>query len=337
MPKPVYTKLQDQPPKRRIGSLVGLALSVILAFFIYSQRQAIYDYTRLYNYQAPAEVAALAEATTMTDEGRHLFYINHPQLQDKAAFNQSCPNNGGEQTIVLGCYQSPQAGIYLFKVTDPQLNGVEEVTAAHEMLHGAYDRLGSKERQRIDKLLQDYFATVQDERLKTIFEAYKKTEPNDIPNEMHSILGTEVASLPAELEVYYQRYFKDRQKVVAYAAQYQGAFTRRKELIAQYDARLQELKQQIEAGQSSLESQSTAISNRRQELNRLLAANDSAAYNAQVDSFNSLVQAYNAALSVAKAQINEYNTLVEKRNAVAIETQNLTEQLNSRFQAQPAQ
>lgn len=290
--------MPKQPRKsRKLGSLIGLLITVGLAIFVYAQRQAIYDYSRLYNYQAPAEIAALADATTMTDKSERIFYVNRPQLLGKEAFNQSCPDNGGEQTIVLGCYQSPQAGIYLFKVTDPQLDGVEEVTAAHEMLHGAYDRLSSKERQRIDGLLNDYFATVQDERLKTIFDAYRLSEPNDLTNEMHSIFATEIADLPLALEDYYKQYFQDRQRVVSFASQYQKAFSTRKDLIASYDRQLENLKNSIEASQNDLESQSQAISSQRQQLNSLLASGSTQAYNSRVDSFNSSVQAYNAGIA----------------------------------------
>ncbi|MEO5627678.1 MAG: hypothetical protein ABIQ89_02215 [Candidatus Saccharimonadales bacterium] len=326
-----------QKRSRRLGSLLALLFTVALAAVIYTQRQAIYDYSRLYNYQAPDKVAAIATATTMTDKAKHVFYVNRPELQGKDSFNQSCPDNGGEQTIVLGCYQSPQAGIYLFKVDDPELKGVEEVTAAHEMLHGVYDRLSTSERQRIDGLLQDYYVNLQDERLKTIFEAYKKSEPNDLPNEMHSIFGTEVANLPPALESYYKQYFSDRQKVVMFASQYQGAFSSRKDAIAQYDAQLQSLKISIEASQTQLEDQSQSITTQRQELNRLLANGDTASYNSQVDSFNAKVRQYNASLAEVKLQINQYNDVVEKRNALAVETQNLAQQLNSRLQTQTAQ
>ena len=322
---------------RRLGGLIGLTLTILLGVFVYSQKQAIYDYSRLYNYDPPAEVVALADVTTMTDRSRRIFYVNRPQLQDKDAFNQSCPDNGGEQTIVLGCYQSPQAGIYLFKVTDAQLKGVEEVTAAHEMLHGAYDRLSNDERQRIDGLLLEYYATLQDERLKAIFEAYKKSEPNDLPTEMHSIFATEVAILPSALEDYYKQYFQDRQKVVGFAAQYQKAFSGRKDLIASYDGQLEVLKGKIDAAQNSLEAQGEAITAQRQQLNALLASGNTQTYNAQVEIFNNRVQAYNAGLNQSQIQITEYNSLVEKRNAVAVETQNLAQQLNSRLQTQPAQ
>src|SRR5690348_17199642 len=102
------------------------------------------DWLRLRNYQPDASVLTIADATSMTDRARHMFFINHPALQDKAAFHQSCPQYD-EQTIVIGCYESGQRGIFVLKVDDQRLNGVEEVTAAHEMLHAAYERLSNSE------------------------------------------------------------------------------------------------------------------------------------------------------------------------------------------------
>jgi hypothetical protein len=334
----IVSSIPARVKRHRSHGLIGLVIFLLVAGLIYSQRLAIYDYARLYNYQAPQEVINLAVATTMTDKSRHDFYVNRPQIQTKTAFNQSCPNNGGEQTIILGCYIPPQTGIYIYKVSDPQLSGVEEVTAAHEMLHSAYDRLSAKDKNYVDGLLQDYYSKLQDQRLIDIFAAYKKSEPNDLTNEMHSIFGTEVASLPPALENYYKQYFTDRQKVVAFAARYQGAFTSRKNLIAQYDSQLLSLKDKIDANQAALESQNTALNAQRQSLNSTLASGNTIAYNAQVASFNASVRAYNALITTTKSYINQYNQLVETRNAIAVETQNLAQELNSNssLQTQPA-
>src|SRR6185295_11567695 len=99
----------------------------------------------------------------MTPDTRRLFYVYHPVLEDKQAFNSHCTDS--EKTIVLGCYIS-RTGIYLYDVTDSRLNGVEQVTAAHETLHAAYERLSSSERKRVDGLTAQAFAQVTDQRIK---------------------------------------------------------------------------------------------------------------------------------------------------------------------------
>lgn len=339
MSPPVVLPSGHSHHRRRSGNLIALVILALFGVVVTTQRQAIFDFGRLYNYQAPADIVALADATTMTDKSRHVFYVNHPEVQNKTAFNSSCPNNGGEQTIILGCYKPKQDGIFVFQVSDPQLKGVQEVTTAHEMLHAAYDRLGTKDRTKVDAQLNNYYSTLKDPRLIEIFKAYQKSEPNDLTNEMHSIFGTEVANLPGPLEDYYRQYFKDRQTVVAFASAYQSVFSGRKDQIDQYDQQLKTLKVQIEANQAQLVSLDSEITSRRQQLNRQLASGNNAAYNAQVDSFNALVNTYNNLIANTKNKIANYNRIVETRNALAVETQNLAQELNSNsgLQTQSAQ
>jgi hypothetical protein len=309
--------------------LVGLIVLAVV------NRQNIYDWYRLRGYQAPAAITALAEQTTMTPKAKHLLYINHPEVQDRAAFNTSCPNNGGEQTIILGCYHDVQRGIYVFNVTDPQLDGVEQVTLAHETLHAAYSRLSSSERRTLDAQLQDFYVNgLADQRIKDTIDAYKKTEPNDLVNEMHSIFGTEVANLPAPLEAHYKQYFSSRATVVAFAANYQGAFTSRKAKIAEYDAQLQTLKVAIDSGQAGLDAQANAIDDQRQQMDSLRSGGQAAAYNAQVDSFNAQIRDYNAKVAIIRGKIDQFNAIVIARNNLATEEQNLAQKLNSQPQTQ---
>src|SRR3990167_5207236 len=100
---------------KRIVSFV-LTIALIGAIFgAWSYRTDIYDNWRLRGYTPPAEIARLADVTTMNDKSRKLFYVYRPSLDDKAAFNTNCTN--AEQTIVLGCYVQND-GIYLYNVTD---------------------------------------------------------------------------------------------------------------------------------------------------------------------------------------------------------------------------
>jgi len=315
----------------RIASLVTTLLLVGVFVLVWTHRNALYDWARLRNYTPPAAVVSLADQTTMTASSRRLFYVNRPEIQGRDAFNSSCPNNGGEQTIILGCYHDHETGIFVYNVTDAQLNGVQQVTAAHEMLHGAYERLSASERDKVDAMLQDFYANgLQDKRIKDTIDAYKKTEPNDLVNEMHSIFGTEVANLPAPLEAYYKQYFSNRQQVVAFATQYQQAFTSREAQIAQYDAQLKSFKADIEQKESDLKAQGDELNATRAQVER---SNDEAqvvAYNAKVSQYNSLLQTVNS-------QINEFNAILDKRNAIALEEKQLYQSINSGLSPQTAQ
>jgi chromosome segregation ATPase len=124
-------------------------------------------------------------------------------------------------------------------VTNERLDGIRDVTAAHEMLHVAYARLGDAERQKVDTLLSaEYDKLKNDSALSDRVAFYDRTEPGERMNELHSILGTEVGSLDGELENYYQKYFTDRNKVVSLHARYIAVFD---ELKTKSDALSQEL------------------------------------------------------------------------------------------------
>jgi hypothetical protein len=56
-------------------------------------RQGIVDAWRLHDYTPTPEVAALA--STMTPSARDVFYVNNPQVTDKAPFASSCPSSTG--------------------------------------------------------------------------------------------------------------------------------------------------------------------------------------------------------------------------------------------------
>jgi hypothetical protein len=315
------------------------SLTVSLLFLIAAgtglwQRQAIYDWIRLRGYEPPAHIIALADATTMNDHGKHLFYVHHPSLEDKAAFNVHCTNT--ESSIVLGCYVEHQ-GIYIYDVTDPRLNGIEEVTAAHEMLHAAYDRLSTKERERIDTLTAQAFANLKDQRLNDTVARYRERDASIVPNELHSILGTEVKQLPTELEEYYRKYFSNRAAIVELSEQYQQAFTERQNKIDEYDRQLKSLQQQIDSAQASLKRQEQTLSAERERLDGLRSRNHIEAYNAAVPGFNELVRRYNAEVAVARGLIDQYNKVVAERNALAVEENELIKAIDSRPEAIEAQ
>lgn len=306
-----------------------LVLLLAVLCFTWFQRQAVADWLKLYNYDAPNNIAALADETAMTSTARQLFYVNKPEILSGKAFSSRCPL-GGEKTVVLGCYIGNDQGIYLYDVTDERLNGVEQVTAAHEMLHAAYRRLSERDRSTVDRQLQEYYTNeLTDERIKRIINGYKITEPNDVINEMHSIFATEISNLPPALEEYYAKYFTNRTKVTSYLQRYQTEFTSRQNLIEQYDIRLGELKPQIDTSQTGLASQRNSLDSRSSEMQSARSRGDIATYNSMVAPYNTAVSTYNALVETTRAKIALYNSLVAQRNAVAIEEQQLIKAISN--------
>jgi len=184
---------------RGLKRLLYLLIPVVLAGVLFWQRMALFDAWRLRNYTPPTDIVALADSTTMEDNARRLFYVYHPAVLDKTLFNMYCRDD--EHSIVLGCYRSGK-GIYIYGVEDPRLNGIKEVTAAHELLHAAYERLNTKDKAYVDKLTNQTLAGITDERILSTVELYKDKDAETLNNELHSILGTGVRTLPAELEAH---------------------------------------------------------------------------------------------------------------------------------------
>lgn len=320
------------------NGLVTLAFLALLSFplLIYFNAQALSDWWQLRNYTPPASVASLATQDTMTTSARHIFYVNHPNIEsDAAQFRKDCSET--EKTIILGCYHGNQDGIFIYNVQDPRLNGVQEVTAAHEMLHAAYDRLSSKDKTNISNLLQAYYQTVTDQRIIDTINAYKQSEPNDVVNEMHSIFGTEIASLPSPLETYYSRYFTDRHVVTDFANAYQSEFTSRDNQIKADDAQLAQMKQNIDSEEQALQSQLAQINTDRARLDGERASGQINQYNSDVPSFNQEVNKYNDGVNQLRADIRAYNNLVEARNSIASELASLSQAIDTRLTPQTTQ
>lgn len=314
---------------RRFLPYILFVVLVAAAVLGWVHQDYIQDWLKLRGYTAPQPIAQLADNTAMSGYGKRLFYVNKPQLDDKIAFNENCKNLA-EEAAVLGCYKGDRQGIYIYDVTDERLKGIEEVTAAHEMLHQAYSRLDGDERKRIGDLLETYYRnSLTDQSVKDKIAIYEKTEPEHLTNEMHSIFGTEIHELPAELEEYYAQYFTDRQKVVAFRDASQAEFDKYRQQIAGYDAQLAMLKPQIDALEAELTQEIADLKGTKAEMDADLAAGRIQEFNAAVSSYNAKVKEYNNDLAALNKRIEEYNKLVNERNSVSVQVSELNQALDS--------
>lgn len=257
-----------------LKALLNLAvIGVIIAgsYSLYLYRHDIQDWWVLRDYQPSAEIAQLADEASLNEQGKKIFYRANPEISaDRTQLMQQC-RISDETTIELGCYISTNK-IYLLDIQQPELDDEMAVTAAHEMLHAAYDRLSYSERQTINAELERFYSTITDPKLKERLAVYAKLDAGDQLNELHSILPTERATLSPQLERYYGRYFTDRQLVVAANARFNQTFDG---LKAQIDA----LDADIKAAKARMNAQ--------------LARGQVVAYNAQVPVVNAKITTYN--------------------------------------------
>lgn len=308
---------------------ISLVASLLLLGFVgvaLLQRQVISDWLRLRDYEPDSRIAQLAENTTMNDLGRKLFYVHHPELNDKVEFNQSCPT--GEQTIVLGCYIT-HSSIHIYDVQDERLSGIEEVTAAHEMLHAAYDRLSDEERSDVDRMVAAAFERLADKRLNSVITAYEEKDPSVVPNELHSIIATEVRKLPAELENYYSRYFTNRLKIVEYSENYEAIFSAQQAKIKSLAIRISDLEAKLKADRQEIELRAKALEDQSDELNDLRAAGQTEAYNSAVPGYNRQVRVYRNLVSTYNSEVLQLNELIAEHNNLAVEQKKLYDALDS--------
>jgi hypothetical protein len=315
--------------KRYLRSGIIAAVAIVGIRFT----QDLQDWSKLLAYQPSPEIVRLATTTTMTDTARRLFYVNQPTIETSKSSLNFC--NNSEQTIILGCYVSSK-GIFLQAVTDPRLQGLMEVTAAHEMLHVAYHRMSLFEQTQINKQLQMALAQLQNPRILHLIETYNRQDPKSVDSELHSILGTEVQQLSAELEQHYRTYFIDRLSVVALSERYEGMFTTLQakakilsQQLATQNLALDRLSAQVKQADEAVESE-------RSHLKSSILTDPHSDYSFRVSTFNNQVQDYNQLLSQLQSQNHAYNQLLTERNALTSEQKSLFESMENKSTPQVA-
>ncbi len=313
-----------------IASLVVVLLSVAAALFLLVNRQLVLDQVYAWQYKPSAEISAIAERTSMSDQGEFLFYASHPTIEGSEVFNAKCAKVETSAAI-LGCYDG--RNIYVYNVTNPKLDGIREVTAAHEMLHAAYMRLADGERTKVDALLEAEYAKLSgDAEFADRMAFYARTEPGERDNELHSIIGTEVATISPELEQHYKKYFNDRNKVVALHTQYASVF-------ASLQSRSKELGDQLTTLADEIEQGSSAYNGRVSQLNRDIASFNARASEggfssqSQFESERTRLTARVAELEDLRTVINEnrtsYNRIREELISIASESDALNRSIDS--------
>ncbi|MEO5949545.1 MAG: hypothetical protein ABIP74_04005 [Candidatus Saccharimonas sp.] len=296
----------------------------------------IIDTVRAYNFHAPAKVVAIDKRLQLTDRGTDIFYASSPEVDSQSDFNKNCQTQE-RTTAILGCFYKDK--IFLYDLQNTELDGTLEVTAAHEMLHAAYQRLTILERAWLDKRIVAAYETVKNNAtIKELMAYYSKAEPGAEVDELHSILGTVIAELSPELEGYYGRYFKNRAVVVALNTKYNQVFEEIKAESAAIEARLKAAEPQIanllsdyDADRSKLEAAIMSFNARADGgkfssqsafyAERAAIVAQISALNARKDDINNKVIAYNADVAELNKISLRSNELYQSMNgAVGTET-----------------
>ncbi len=190
--------------RRTIIDLLLLVIVVISGIFAILNAQSVGDWYHFLRYEPPDEIVQLAEKSGMNDTGKRLFYRFSPRYVDPPTLNEHCLKH------TLGC--TVGNSIYILEAGNPLEINRSAVTAAHEMLHVAYDRLPTADKEQLKIMLDKQIADLKS--TKTV-ERFINLSDDEFHNEAHSYLGTEQLVLNPELEEHYSKYFSDRQKAVS--------------------------------------------------------------------------------------------------------------------------
>ncbi len=313
-------------------SIIKLILLLIILGFsvwIVFNRQRVVDMMTVWRFTPSTAIASLATRSGMSETGKFLFYASQPQIDNKEQFNTHC-HRMIEKTAVLGCYTMRR--IYVYDITDPRLDGIKEVTAAHEMLHAAYDRLSDSEQARVDRLIETETAHITDPKLRERLALYEKTEPGERNNELHSIIATEIRTISPELEKYFSQYFEDRNKIVTLAESYAQVF---KELEDQQTKLIQEitdLSARIDAAAQQYKRDSSALATVIDGFNKRAQNGDftsQAAFDAERQRLISRQTKLNQTREQVNADIALYNQKKNELVAVNDTAQQLQKSINS--------
>lgn len=292
------------PPKRgrrAIRTIIGLLVFLVMAVVIYTYGPHWYDQYAASQYTPTPEIAGIEGRIDLTPQGKTLFYASDPSIEDKDTFNRDCQSTE-RTTAMLGCYYHRK--IYLFRISNAQLDGAMEVTAAHETLHAAYDRLPIWERLTVNRMIEDEYAKIKnDPTIQSLMTYYNHAEPGADLNELHSIIGTTIASLPPDLEHYYAQYFTDRQAVVAMNTKYNAVFT-------SLEQHASDIAAELKTEETALNQALTNYNDERTQLD-----SDIAAFNQRSKAgYYPTTAAFNTARSALVARVDELNTMRDSIN-----------------------
>lgn len=235
---------------KRIGRWFAAVLTMALLAGIvvaYLHRGEIRDYFAAAGFTPSKRIVEVQQEIDLTPAGERIFLASRPTIGGREEFSEWCAKvDHSEQGHVLGCYTDSR--IRLFEVTDERLAGIVEVTAAHELLHAVFGRMTAGERERVSKELRSEYARLAEKNpeLEERMGVYSKLSAASFANELHSVLGTEIADLSPELEEHYARWLGDRAGIVQLYESYRSVFEDLTAQVKSLSAELEALRADIE-------------------------------------------------------------------------------------------
>lgn len=314
---------------RSVRILIVIVLASASLFFVFSNQHGIRDYFAAQKYKPDAEISKIENRIKPTTTAKTVFYASNPKVENSEEFNQNCKNHE-EGSAILGCYKSSE--IHIYDVKNSKLDGIKDVTAAHELLHAIWERMSLSERDKIGKLLNTEYERVKDADFEKLMQSYDRTEPGERINELHSLIGTEQLEISKELEEHYAKFFKNRREIAQIYQSYNKNFKDLKNRAEVLTTELEKMKPEIEQSTKKYSEDSKELEEDIAEFN-----NDAKTgkYETQAE-FNAdrakLVQRIrnleNSRLKINDL-VNSYNSKINELNEVSVQQNELYKSINS--------
>jgi hypothetical protein len=320
-----------------VAALLITVLSIGAALLLLANRQYVVDQLTVWQYQPIGAVTQLASRSGMSDTGRFYFYASQPAIETASEFNNDCGRKE-ESTAILGCYNG--RNIFVYNVTNQKLDGIKEVTAAHEMLHAAYARMSNSEKTEINKLLEAEYAKLKSNKdIAERFAFYDRTEPGERDNELHSVIGTEVSAISPALEAHYRKYFSNRSKVLALHDKYASVFAELQAEGSTLSAQLTTLGDTIDRQTKDYNAAVTALNSDIEDFNHRANSGGFSSKEAFDNERASLLARANQlddTRQTINTEVSEYTTLRERLKSVASQSEALNRSIDSSLAPAPS-
>ena len=317
--------------KRRVWGWVCLLILLVVGVSVFLNREWLHDFYRGMIYQPSDEMAQIRNDLNLTDRGEFLFNAVRPELDGAAEFNSYC-RDGESEIAVLGCYTS--GNIYVYNIVDKRLEGIRELTTAHELLHANYARMSESEKTELVADLTRVFDANRD-LLEGEINTYDVSQKQE---ELYVRAGTEVKDLPEVLEKHYAEIFEEQDKIVGYYNSYISVFKSLETEMKGLKAEMETIKTELDTKMEEYEQKVTQLNAKIADFNN--CAETAGCFASEFEFYGqraelvteqtALVELYN--------EINElvevYNTKVEAYNADVLQNEKLNILINSAVQPQ---
>lgn len=313
---------------KRVVLIIISAIVIALVVVAIINRVIISDFIRGLGYEPTTEMINIRTSLNLTDYGNLVFNASWPELDKREIFNSHCRDYENENAI-LGCYDFEN--IYVYNITEPELDGIRELTAAHELLHAVYARLSEQDKRDLRPMLEQVYssnANILSEEIEMYLE-------NERYEELYVRAGTEIANLPATLESHYANIFKDQDRIAGYYNKYISVFNQIQHNLDALSSEINNLENVIKSKTDEYYSRSAALNTAITSFNacaetpdcftseivfqirRTELLNEYDALDALYNEIDSLIDTYNAKVEAYNSEATHINSLNTIINSIA--------------------